>query len=138
MKDGIRVFLATLHDYTAIAIPSITLLILIICPIPLCVGCEPDPFENVNSGIVEPLFFATLIASFLAGTFAIRNAWLVPLGTVFSLPLSHFLRGMSSVEDGLLVAIYSVPIFAICFSIGHVIHIVTHPDPPGNDDALPM
>jgi hypothetical protein len=126
---GARIHPIKLGHYGAVALSVVTLIALIIYPIPLCFDCEfPNPWGHVTAKGEGPVAVWLLIAPFLAGVFGLRRGWLVPLFVVLALLVTQPLGGVPwwSLRDneGPIILLFGLPVTATCFGIGFVVRVI--------------
>jgi hypothetical protein len=126
VDKGVRVLLSKLVDHGTVVISLVTLVALSIFPLPFCIACEfPNPWGHVSVWPEVPVSVWLLAAPFLAGLFALKRSWLVPVVVVFALLITQPLGGVAlwSLRDneGPFIIGLGLPITAACLGFGHVI-----------------
>ena len=80
----------------AAVISAVTLLALALYPLPFCIDCEfPNPWGHADVWEEGTLSVWLLAAPLLAGLFALRRGWLVPVLVVFALLVTRPLGGVA-------------------------------------------
>jgi hypothetical protein len=128
VEKSAQVFLSTLRDHAAVAISFVTLTALSIYPLPFCIDCEfPNPWGHVAVWEEDPVSIWLLAAPFLAGLFAVKRGWLVPIWVIFALLVTQPLGGVEWVSlknnEGPFILVFGLPVVAACFGLGYMIHI---------------
>jgi hypothetical protein len=121
------VLLAQLRRHGTVALSLLTLIALCVHPLPFCIDCEfPDPWGHKSSPFDGPLLVWLLIASFLAGLFALWKGWLVPIFVVLALLATQPLGGVTwwSLRDneGPFILALGLPAAGVCFGFGYLVH----------------
>jgi hypothetical protein len=121
-----RIFLSRLGDHGAVLISVATLIALSIYPIPFCIDCEfPNPWGHAAVWAEVPVSVWLLIAPFMAGLFALRRGWLVPISVVFALLVTQPVGGVAwwslTDNEGPFILILGLPVTLTCFGIGYMI-----------------
>jgi hypothetical protein len=85
----------------------------------LCIDCEfPNPWGRVGSAVDTPLLVWLAVAPFLAGLFALKKGWLVPVSMVLALLVTQPLGGVLwwSLRDneGPFILVFGLPATAAC------------------------
>ena len=134
MSSGVTASAGTLlskfRRHGTIALSLLTVLALCIHPLPFCIDCEfPDPWGHQSSAVDVPLLIWLLVAPFLAGLFAVRKGWLVPICVVLALLATQSIGGVAwwslRENEGPFILIFGLLTTAICFGIGYLIHMAT-------------
>lgn len=125
METGRRFLPPKLYRHGAITLLVLTLIALSIHPIPFCIDCGiSSPWGHASAKGDDLLTCWLLISPFLAGLFALRVGWLVPLATVFSLLLSQPIGGVAwwslRENEGPVILLVGLPATLICFGIGYL------------------
>ena len=130
-----RSALRKLRQHGTVSLSLLTVIALSFYPLPFCIDCEyPNPWHHVAKG-GEPLAFALVFAApFLAGLFALRRGWLVPICVVVALLVTQPLGCVEwwSLRDneGPFILIFGFPAAFVCFGLGYVIRVLAgHPLP---------
>jgi hypothetical protein len=129
VANGARVLLSKLGDHGALVICVLTLIALSIFPLPFCVACEfPNPWGHVAVWPEVPVSIWLVTAPSLAGLFALRRGWLVPIWVVFALLATQPLGGVELVSlrenEGPVIIGLGLPVTAACLGVGYVIRVV--------------
>jgi hypothetical protein len=128
--DGIvvnlaAIFKSNLIQYGAAMLSVITIVALIVCPLPFCIDCEyPSPWDHVSVKGEIAVWYWLLIAPFLAGAFPIKKGWLVPFGVVIALIATQPLGGVAlwslRENEGPFILLLGLPVTAVCFGVGRM------------------
>lgn len=118
--------LSKFRYHGSVAVSVATLIALSIHPTPWCIDCEfPNPWSHISDGGDVVLTVWLLIAPFLAGLFALRRGWLVPVGMVLALLITQPLGGVAwwslRENEGPFILILGLPTCAACFAFGQLV-----------------
>jgi hypothetical protein len=124
-----RIPLSNLTHYGAFAISVITLIALVVYPIPFCIDCESaDPWGHGSTKGELPVALWLLAAPFLAGVAAIKRGWIVPLCVVFALLVTQPLGGVAwwslRLNEGPFILAFGLPLTFACFGIGCIVRVL--------------
>ena len=90
-----RTLLSRLWDHGTTILCAVTLIALVLFPLPFCIDCEmPNPWGHVAVWEEGPVTVWFFIAPLLAGLLALRGGWLVPVWVVFTLLATQRLGGV--------------------------------------------
>ena len=133
----VRLAMPKLRQYGTVSLSVITLIALIFRPLPFCVDCGfPNPWGHVAKGGQSLVFVWLFAAPFLAGVFALRRGWLVPICVVVALLLSQPLGGVAwwSLRDneGPVILMFGFPATFMCFGLGYVVRVLAGFPLPGD------
>ena len=117
-----------LRYHGAAALSAGTLIALILHPTPWCFDCEfANPWGHIYDWLDTALSIWLLVAPFLAGLFALRKGWLVPLSLVGALLASQSLGGVAwwslRENEGPIILMFGLPTCAACFFLGSVVRL---------------
>jgi len=126
VNSGAKTLLATVRSHGSVAISLATLLALTIHPTPWCVDCEfSNPWGHVSDRLDDILDAWLSIAPFIAGLFAFRKGWLVPvcmvLATLITQPFGGVAWWSLLNNEGPVIVILGLPACAFCFFLGYCI-----------------
>lgn len=126
-QAGAGTLLSRLRRHGTAALSMLTLIALCIHPLPFCIACEfPDPWGHKSNAFDVPLLIWLLIAPFLAGVFALRKGWLVPICVVVALVATQPIGGVDwwslRENEGPFILNFGLPTTALCFVVGYLVH----------------
>ena len=129
VETGTRILLSKVGYHAAVVVSAVTLIALTIYPLPFCIDCEfPDPWGHVAVPGEVPVSVWLLTAPFLAGLFALRRGWLVPVCVVLAFLVTQPLGGVAwwslRENEGPIIIVLRLPITAACFGIGYVVRMI--------------
>jgi len=112
-----------LRKNAAVFVILFTLLTLAVCPLPICVDCEPQPHYGALNNIAFYLFIGWLaISSFLASFLKVRFAWIIPFGIALADVATQHLGGVPWWDvrnnEGPTILLMTIPFGLIFWSIG--------------------
>ncbi len=129
MHIGSRVSQLQVGTRVLVVLCAVTLVGLIMYPIPLCFDCEfPNPWGHVPAKGEAPVAVLVVLTPFLAGAFALRPGWIVPLFVVIAFLLTQPLGGVHwrSLRDneGPIIIVLGVPLAMTSFGTGYLVHTI--------------
>ena len=133
----VRWILPKLRQHGTVVLSLITVIALSLYPLPFCIDCEyPNPWGHVTRKGETPVFFWLFAAPFLAGFFALRRGWLVPICVVVALLVTQPLGGVAlwslRENEGPVILIFGFPAAFACFGLGYVVRVLAGLPLPGD------
>jgi hypothetical protein len=118
--------LSVFRRYGSVALCLITLLVLLLHPVPLCFDCEfPDAWGHHDDRWDMLILTWCLLAPFLAGLLVRRFAWLVPTTTVLAFLMTQHLGGVPAWSiinnEGPFIAVLGSLAALLYFEVGRLL-----------------
>ncbi len=126
MKDVAQTLQRKVRDHGSVAVSAATLIALSLHPTPWCFNCEfSNPWGHVSDRIDDILGAWLLIAPFIAGLFAFKKGWLVPVSMVLATLITQPLAGVAGwslrTNEGPIIVILGLPACAVCLLLGYCV-----------------